>query len=206
MKLKYYLRGLGIGILVSTIILMIAFSGHKSDISDKEIILRAQALGMVMADQKKTDAIPKGTESLSTEGTEHSSKAKSSNQPQTEKSSQASTQKKPEASSQASGTTPSTTSTPAPSTTPTTPTVPAVPPTAPATPPADTAPISITVAPGESSNAVADKLFAASLIDDAGAFNKYLVEHKYDSSIQPGSFSIPKGATYEEISKALTGK
>lgn len=190
MKLKYYLRGLGIGILVSTVILMIAFSGHKADISDKEIIARAQMLGMVMADQKKTDSIPKGTESLSTEGTERVPKEKSQNQPQTEKSSQTSTQTKQEPSSQASVTTP------------TTPTTPAVP----ATPPADTAPIAITVAPGESSNAVADKLLAASLIDDAGAFNKYLVEHKYDSSIQPGTFSIPKGITYEEISKLLTGK
>jgi cell division protein YceG involved in septum cleavage len=164
---------------------MISFSGHKSDISDKEIMHRAQALGMVMPDQKKTDSIPKGTESLSTQETERDTKTKPQKQPQTEKSSQASSaQTKPEASSQTSTASPSVSSTP------TTP----------------TAPVPITVAPGESSNAVADKLFAASLINDAGEFNKYLVEHKFDSAIQPGTFSIPTGTTYEEISKILTGK
>lgn len=48
MKLKYYLRGLGIGIIATTLILMIAFSQYKNDISDAEIIERAEALGMVM--------------------------------------------------------------------------------------------------------------------------------------------------------------
>lgn len=191
MKLKYYLRGLGIGILVTTVILMITFSGHKADISDKEIIVRAQALGMVMEDQKKTDSIPKGTESLSTEGTERIPKTtQPKNQPHTEKSSQASTQAKTEAASQTTSPTQAAAATP-----------PAATPAVPAT---DTLPI--TIAPGESSNAVADKLFAASLVDDAATFNKYLVEHKYDSLIQPGTFTIPKGTTYEEISKLLMGK
>lgn len=161
MKLKYYLRGLGIGILVATVILIISFSGHKADLSDEEIIARAQALGMVMTEQKKTDAIPKGTENLDTEGTEKIPKTV-----------------EPAATEQ----------------------------TEPASETADTSPLAITIEPGDSSNTVADKLFAASLVDDAAAFNKYLVDNKYDSSIQPGTFTIPKGTTYEEISKLLTGK
>ena len=48
MKLKYYLRGLGIGIIVTTIILMIAYSGNKTEPTDAEIIARAEKLGMVM--------------------------------------------------------------------------------------------------------------------------------------------------------------
>ena len=48
MKLKYYLRGLGIGIIITTIILMIANSGYKKELTDEEIIARAQRLGMVM--------------------------------------------------------------------------------------------------------------------------------------------------------------
>lgn len=47
MKLKYYLRGLGLGILFTTIILMIAFHTHPNDISDDEVIRRAKKLGMV---------------------------------------------------------------------------------------------------------------------------------------------------------------
>ena len=45
MKFKYYLRGLGIGILISTIILSISFAMKKNDLSDDEIIARAKELG-----------------------------------------------------------------------------------------------------------------------------------------------------------------
>ena len=47
MKFKYYLRGLGIGILISTIILSISFAMKKNDLSDDEIIARAKELGMI---------------------------------------------------------------------------------------------------------------------------------------------------------------
>ena len=40
MKFKYYLRGLGIGVLISTIILSISFAMKKNDLSDDEIIAR----------------------------------------------------------------------------------------------------------------------------------------------------------------------
>lgn len=48
MKLKYYLRGMGIGIIVTTIILAISFSRREVEISDEEIMARAAILGMVM--------------------------------------------------------------------------------------------------------------------------------------------------------------
>ena len=52
MKLKYYLRGIGIGIIMTTIILMIAFSIHKQQLlTDDEILKRAGELGMVMAQE-----------------------------------------------------------------------------------------------------------------------------------------------------------
>lgn len=51
MKLKYYLRGLGIGIIVTTIILMICFSRQKSSVSDEEIMKRAAELGMIMPEE-----------------------------------------------------------------------------------------------------------------------------------------------------------
>ncbi|MDD7178619.1 MAG: hypothetical protein SPG09_12580, partial [Lachnospiraceae bacterium] len=51
MKLKYYLRGIGIGMIVTTIILMIAFAVHKEQpLTDDEIRARALELGMVMAE------------------------------------------------------------------------------------------------------------------------------------------------------------
>ena len=49
MKLKYYLRGIGIGVIMTTLILMIAFAVHKEQpLTDDEIRERAAELGMVM--------------------------------------------------------------------------------------------------------------------------------------------------------------
>lgn len=53
MKLKYYLRGLGIGILVTTIIFMIFIRVDKEHIlTEKEIIAKAEDLGMVMQEDE----------------------------------------------------------------------------------------------------------------------------------------------------------
>lgn len=58
MKLKYYLRGLGIGVLVSVIIMTVAF-GNRKPMTDEEIKARAKELGMiensVLADMNKED-------------------------------------------------------------------------------------------------------------------------------------------------------
>ncbi|WP_458457826.1 hypothetical protein [Pseudobutyrivibrio sp.] len=56
MRLKYYLRGIGIGIIFSTLFLTICLyfgkdSLAKETISDAEIIKRATELGMVMTDE-----------------------------------------------------------------------------------------------------------------------------------------------------------
>ena len=47
MKLKYYLRGMGIGIILTAIVMGFALGGRKATLSDAEIIQRAKALGMV---------------------------------------------------------------------------------------------------------------------------------------------------------------
>ena len=51
MKLKYYLRGLGIGIIVTTIILVSCFSMQKPKMTDEQIIEKAAQLGMIMPEQ-----------------------------------------------------------------------------------------------------------------------------------------------------------
>lgn len=53
MKLKYYLRGLGIGILLTTIIL--SLGNKKETLSDKEIMEKARELGMVMKEESVQD-------------------------------------------------------------------------------------------------------------------------------------------------------
>ncbi len=49
MKLKYYLRGMGIGIILTAIVMGFALGGRKKTISDAEVIERAKALGMIEA-------------------------------------------------------------------------------------------------------------------------------------------------------------
>lgn len=49
MKLKYYLRGMGIGIILTAIVMGFALGGRRKTISDAEVIERAKALGMVEA-------------------------------------------------------------------------------------------------------------------------------------------------------------
>jgi hypothetical protein len=55
MKLKYYLRGAGVGVIVTTLVLMIAFAFHKTTMSDAEVIARAKQLGMVEATEGTGD-------------------------------------------------------------------------------------------------------------------------------------------------------
>ena len=73
MKLKYYLRGLGVGIICTAIIMGIALSGKgKERLTEDEIIERARLLGMVMADEQETE-IEEPEESEKSEGAEEDS-------------------------------------------------------------------------------------------------------------------------------------
>ena len=54
MKLKVYLRGFGIGVIVTAIIMGIALGGRKQELSDSEIRQRALELGMVDGDASGT--------------------------------------------------------------------------------------------------------------------------------------------------------
>ena len=47
MKLKYYLRGMGIGMILTAIIMGIALHGRQETLSDAEIMARARELGMI---------------------------------------------------------------------------------------------------------------------------------------------------------------
>lgn len=48
MKLRYYMRGLGIGILVTAILMAVTIHGKTERLTDEQIIERAEALGMEM--------------------------------------------------------------------------------------------------------------------------------------------------------------
>ena len=51
MRFKYYLRGCGMGILVATLLLMVAAGSPKEDMRDEDVIARAKELGMVFSEE-----------------------------------------------------------------------------------------------------------------------------------------------------------
>lgn len=68
----------------------------------------------------------------------------------------------------------------------------------------DTTSITVTISGGEGSNAVGSKLQQAGVVDSGSRFNHYLESNDYDNIIQPGTYSIPSGSTYEEIAQIIT--
>ena len=69
MKLKYYMRGIGIGVIVTTIILVITFAFSGNNISDEEIINRAKKLGMVESSKTMTNSTSNTTNSANSTNT-----------------------------------------------------------------------------------------------------------------------------------------
>jgi outer membrane biosynthesis protein TonB len=78
MKLRFYMRGLGIGIVVTALIMGIALGGSRESLSDEEIKERAAVLGMVeqqavvlsdLQNKQETENIPETVESLTPETT-----------------------------------------------------------------------------------------------------------------------------------------
>ena len=47
MRMRYYLRGLGIGIVVTALLMGFTKGGQKETLTDAEIVERAKSLGMV---------------------------------------------------------------------------------------------------------------------------------------------------------------
>ena len=61
MRFKYYLRGAGIGVILTTLIFTIAFAVYKPTLSDDEIMKKAEALGMEMPADDSDSADKKDT-------------------------------------------------------------------------------------------------------------------------------------------------
>ena len=184
MKLKYYLRGLGIGILVTTVILSLAGVGRKN-MTDEEVVKRAKELGMVestllsdLPDQTKTDEVRPTEPEISL-------------QPETSE---------PEESA-------STPETPvAPEETPEAPEETPVSPEDgnPDIPAGET--VTLVIGRGESSTTVSKNLKRAGIVEDAAAFDRFLCNNGYDKKIITGTYEIPYGASEEEIAKIITRK
>ena len=193
MKLKYYLRGIGIGVIITTVVLTIAFSIQKNkQITDEEIRERAAALGMVMpneiperdtlanaeankeAAQEKEFVQEEMTVTDESEPADKEPVSKADSATKTEKTTSEKTVTEKTKKSKADKTV--------------------------------VEQVELSIVGGEYSDIICEKLRKAGLIEDAEDFNKYLAKSGYDNQLQPGTYVIPKGADYDTIIKIITTK
>lgn len=199
MKLKYYLRGMGIGIMITTLILIIAFSIHKNDTVQQEEP-KQEAASKTVAEAQNSTQIPMDTETETEPVTEQNNAEQTDTQKTTEKQKEnetsvvsASTEEKASEEKTTEQKTSETKSSEEKI-------------SEKNTPAAATEKVRFEVGGGEYSDVICKRLLQAGLIDDADAFNKFLIQKDYDNLILPGVYDIPKGATYEEIAALLTTK
>ena len=182
MKLKYYLRGLGIGMIVTALILGISFSHRQGQetqtLTDDQIRERAEQLGMVDSSEL-TEASPEPeTEEAMTTTSEPETTVAPENTMEPETTVAPENTMEPEATPQ--------------------------PETIAASEAAQT--VTVTVKKGASSGSVSSRLQEAGLVEDAKTFDNYLCNNGYSRSINPGTYEIVPGTSEEEIAKIITGK
>ena len=186
MKLKYYLRGLGIGIIVTTVILAVSFSKKEIKMSDEEIMARAAQLGMVMqetetTEQGDTEQDPDGTdtgaktevvtEQTASELLEERTAAEDVAAEAQEDS--ANTDEETQAQQEAAG----------------------------AENPSGV--YRLVIQKGDVCRIVCEKLAENGVISDAETFRQYLSQIGYASNMRVGNYDIPYGLSNEEIAKIL---
>ena len=252
MKLKYYLRGMGIGIILTAIVMGFALGGRKATLSDAEVIKRAKALGMteasaevltqtqsedsevegndasssnqaldqireeipeevnteltlsdpsvseVAAEEKETESIVAEADSSSDTSSKESSEAASASSKSEEvtesvKDSETQTETDEKSASESASSSETEITADASSTG-----------TADSTPALNSNSKVIKIPGGMGSDGVASLLANEGIIDDAVAFNRYLVERRLDRIIRSGTKNIPVDATYEEIARIIT--
>ena len=216
MNLKYYLRGLGVGIVVTSLILGIGLGSRKETLSNEEIKERARTLGMVeesitvaeAAAQKEEEAQEKVTaDPVPEENAEGDAETIVSAEPEVSSEPAVRVSAAPETSEEPKV---SAASEPAASAAPeagATPEAGVKPVADEAEEDSGTAPakeiVDITINPGEGSYVISQKLEQSGLIDDATEYDAYLCDNGYHTKLRAGVHKIPMGSTREEIAKLL---
>ena len=205
MERKYYLRGLGIGIVVTAIIMGIATSG-KRGMTDEEIIARAKELGMVentvLSEKTEEEAETEAAVDIANaEDATEKSAIEETKKPETsteQKQNTTEETEKPETSEEQKENTTEETEKPETSTERQT--------TADKKEDITSAVVkTITVNSGDGSYTVAKKLAEAGVVTSAENFDTYLCQNGYDKKLRTGNFSIPADASDEQIARIVTG-
>lgn len=215
MKLNYYLRGLGTGILAATLFFGVAGNGNEQVMTDSEILARAEQINKENAvlsgpgrenetiQQEETLTAPAEEEELGMQdqtGQEETSDPAQDVENEDPESEETGTQKAADdalAGQQAgtdqpqNGQQPDTEESTQDN----------------STDGADqTEMIVITINSGDSSETVSKKVEQAGLVASAEEYNRFLCANGYDKKLNVGKHEIPAGADETEIAKRLIGK
>ena len=197
MKLRYYLRGVGTGILVTAIIMGIALGGQNNSMTEEQIKEKAKELGMVeesllseVAEDVQDEQKNKSEETQELKEVQETNEALETNEAQETEEVQVTkevqdTQEEiqPDEETMKEETIEE---------------LPIQEETA--------APVMIEVVGGESSVSISKKLEAAGLITSAKEYDQYLCNQGYDKKIIVGKHEVPIDADYETIAKIITSK
>ena len=229
MKLRYYFRGLGIGILVTALIMGMTSKAGRP-LTDAEIRAKALTLGMVDPDSISLGSLGGGASDGGKHGNvpntdpneggeddgqnqDSPEMTQPSETPDNQGEQEPEGTEEPEISSPPGSAAPESSPTYVPSSTPTvtptpTPTVtPTLTPTVSPSPTPDSTPtvetVTILIVRGDSSYTVSRRLEEAGLIENAREYDTYLVDNGYSKTIRTGTYKIPVNATWEEIAKII---
>ena len=187
---KYFLRGMGFGILVTVVIFSVALVFYEPKNSSEAANDTAVSEEIKQEENTVEEKVEEKTEEKEEKNPEESEKNSSEETAETEDSSAKETSEETKSEENKSEETKpaetkitdtKTTETKTPSKT-----------------------VSFKVTAGESSYKVAENLYRAGLIDDPNKFNTYLEQNGYDNTIHVGSFNIPEGSTYEQIANTIS--
>lgn len=230
MEKRYYFRGLGLGIIVTAVIMGIALSGggKKEKMTDDEVIARAKELGMIEdsrlsepsegenADdgQEQAEAVPVQKENAVKKDTAVAKQKEEAEKKETAKEETENKEDaKPDEEKSVVGT-PDTLQTkpdaagkkPSADTNEMTKQDEDVPKPETDTKPAEGKTQSVTIVSGDGSYTVARKLAEAGIVSSADAYDDFLCANGYDKKLRTGTFQIPANAGDEQIARIVTGQ
>ncbi len=221
MKLRYYLRGLGIGIVITALLMGFTKTATKETLSDDEIIARAEALGMVQSSVLSSDLNHEEqgedgvTVSYNTalDKSDIAALPDSAGADQTEDAAGVvdteATDKTADAAGVVDTEATDKTADVADNSTKSTDTTDKVKNDTTVTDDADNSgttgatTITVTINSGDGSDTVARRLTELGVITDAGDFDRYLCQNGYDKKLATGNHEINAGAGYQEIAEIL---
>lgn len=206
MKLRYYLRGLGIGIVITALLMGFTKTATKETLSDDEIIARAEALGMVQSSVLSSDLNheEQGEDGVTVSYNTALDKSDIAALPDS-----AGADQTEDAAGVVDTEATDKTADVADNSTKATDTTDKVKNDTTVTDDADNSgttgatTITVTINSGDGSDTVARRLTELGVITDAGDFDRYLCQNGYDKKLATGNHEINAGAGYQEIAEIL---